>query len=278
MAQAMTLDNRGRLYTLQNNWGEEDQFLAVFPDAVREFDPGKRWKTGDRVTRETTQRLLAWDRDTDCLFLIRLGEKPGDPGIMQVISSSGGNLVRRLEVGRTPVDLCLAGDRARICAFDDHCLVEVDKNSGAVSRRNVGRHPVAIRSFGDDLFVLCQGDRTLWNIPGSPGPPRVLRLGAAGVPTGLFVLKGRIWITLHDSGGLRLLRLDPEQKGFRTVLTAGYPYGKVTADQDNAAFFMRGQYGDCRYELCHMCVDQSGRIYLSDFLSGRLWIIPGPTT
>jgi len=278
LAQAMTLDDGGRLFALQNNWGEEEQFLAVFSDPVREFDPGKRWKIGDRVTRETTQRLLAWDRDTDCLFVVRLGEKSGDPGVLQVVSASGGALVRRLEVGRTPVDLCLAGDRARICAFDDHCLVEVNKKSGAVTRRTVGRQPIAVRSFTDGLAVLCQGDRTLWLVPEDPGSPRILDIGAEGTATGMFVLNGRIWVTLHDSGGLRLLRLDPGENRLRTVMHAGYPYGKVTADQDNAAFFMRGQYGDCRYDLCHMCVGRSGRIYLSDFLSGRLWILPEPTT
>jgi len=278
LAQAMTLDGRNRLFALQNNWGEEDQFVALFPDAVREFDPGKRWKTGDRVTRETTQRLLAWDRETDGLFLVRLGENPGDPGILQVISAADGKVLHRLKVGRTPVDLCVAGERAGICVFDEDCVLEVNKRDGTLYRKPVGKHPVGIRPFQGGFAVLCQGDRTLRLLHRTPARNRTVPIAAKGSPTGIFNLDGRIWITLHSANMLRLLRLNDHEKGFETVMEADYPYGRVTADTDNAAFFVRGQYGDCRYALSHMCRDKDGRVYLTDFLSGRLWIVSAGNT
>ena len=76
LAQALALTPAGALYALQNNWGDEKQFLITLGDEVRAPNQGDmRVELEDTVSRETTQRLLVYDADRDWLLVGRVGEK-----------------------------------------------------------------------------------------------------------------------------------------------------------------------------------------------------------
>ncbi len=65
LAQAMALSPAGALYALQNNWGDEKQFYVTLGDEVRSPNQGDmRVELEDTVSRETSQRLVAYDADS----------------------------------------------------------------------------------------------------------------------------------------------------------------------------------------------------------------------
>ena len=69
---------------------------------------------------------------------------------------------------------------------------------------------------------------------------------------------------------------DPSRRLLRRIHAHAHPYGEVTFDQDNAAFRIRGQWGDCRYRLAEMALDERDRLWVTDHLGGKLWILPSP--
>ncbi len=55
-----------------------------------------------------------------------------------------------------------------------------------------------------------------------------------------------------------------------------YPYGETGFAGNNSSFFMRGQFGDCIYDLCQVRTGADGRVWVSDFLGGKVFIFdPG---
>ena len=52
-----------------------------------------------------------------------------------------------------------------------------------------------------------------------------------------------------------------------------YPYGETDFDSRNTAFYMPGQFGDALFEITRIQADYAGRIWVSDFLSGKLFIL-----
>ncbi len=70
LAQAMALAPSGTLYALQNNWGDEKQFYITLGDEVRAPNQGDmRVELEDTVSRETSQRLIAYDAAKDWLLI-----------------------------------------------------------------------------------------------------------------------------------------------------------------------------------------------------------------
>ena len=67
-------------------------------------------------------------------------------------------------------------------------------------------------------------------------------------------------------------------KRFVPLHRESYPYGQVSFAGSNSSFFVRGQFGDCVYDLCQVRFDALGRAWVSDFLSGKVFIIAMPET
>ncbi len=70
-----------------------------------------------------------------------------------------------------------------------------------------------------------------------------------------------------------ILTFDLKTKKFTLLHREQYPFGETSFAGNNSSFFVRGQFGDCLYDLCKIKTDEAKRIWVSDFLSGKLFII-----
>ncbi|UCE17685.1 MAG: hypothetical protein JSV84_12480 [Gemmatimonadota bacterium] len=52
-----------------------------------------------------------------------------------------------------------------------------------------------------------------------------------------------------------------------------YTYGDTIFDSGNVSFYVRGQYGDAVFFITQGQVDSEGRLWITDFLSGKLFLI-----
>jgi len=272
LSQAMTVDKRGGLWMQQNNWGGENLFLAHFPEGIRQFQPMKRVEISERVLRETTQRVLRYDEETDRLYLVRIGETDSDPGRLLIIDAKTGGLIQSLNIGVTPADLVVDADHLYVSDFDDHTVTIVDKQTFAAEKLATDRQPLDLCLLEGNLWVISHGSNTLQQLK----PLRkTFPIPFDGRPDLLQAFEGMLYITHHSDSFFRVLRFDPESGFFRKVLEKAYPYGETAFDTGNASFYTRGQFGDCLFRINAMHGDAKGRIWITDFLSGKLFIIEG---
>jgi len=275
LAQALAVSPAGALFALQNNWGDEKQFYAVLVDEVRAPNLGDmRVELGDTVSRETTQRLIAHDGDRDWLLIARCGEKDGDNGVLQAIDAASGKTVHRLEVGVTPTALAVGKESVYVANFDSDSLSVILKSD--FSRRDLacGRQPLKIALASDVPYVLCHGDNTLVE---ARGAVRRHPIPFPGTPDQVSCRErdGLLLISAHRAGEMLLYSFDTKAKRFRLLHREPYPYGQVSFAGSNSSFFLRGQFGDCVYDLCRMRWDQRDdrKAWVSDFLSGKVFIV-----
>ena len=274
LAQAMALSPAGALYALQNNWGDEKQFYVVLADEVRSPNQGDmRVELEDTVSRETTQRLVAYDPDRDWLLAARVGEKDEDPGILLVVDAKTGKVLKRLEVGPTPTGLAVDRDSIYVLSFDADILSVIRKAD--FSRRDLpcGDQPLKLALAEGVPYVINHGDNTLSEL----GPQgRLHRIPFPGRPDQIAGHDGLLLITSHSPGELFIISFDPRSKKFSLLHREKYPFGETGFGGNNSSFFVRGQFGDCLYDLSKIRTDALGRIWVSDFLSGKLFILdPG---
>jgi DNA-binding beta-propeller fold protein YncE len=270
LAQALAQSPAGVLFALQNNWGDEKQFLARLNDEVRAPNLGDmRVELEDTVSRETSQRLAAYDAANDRLLIARVGEKDGDNGVLQVVDARTGKTVRRLEVGLTPTALDQDADNIYVVNFDSNTLTIVGKSDD--SRRDLpcGRQPLKLAMAGGVPYVINHGDNTLSELGKAP---RNFKIPFPGSPDQVAASGRLLLITSHDAGNLRIIAFDTVSRRFSLLHREAYPYGQVSFAGSNSSFFVRGQFGDCLYDLCQVRF-AAGRAWVSDFLSGKLFII-----
>ncbi len=275
LAQAMALSPGGALFALQNNWGDEKQFYVRLDDEVRAPNQGDmRVELEDTVSRETTQRLLAYDAGRDRLYAVRCGEQDGDNGILQVVDAKAGKVLRRLEVGATPTGLAVGGEHVYVANFDGGTVSVVRKDD--FSRKDVpcGSQPLKVALAGETLYAVCHGDNTLFTLPaeGTGGRPRSFPIPFPGAPDQLAYCQGQLWIASHSSNELAVGTFDPETGKFALRLRHPYPYGQAGFAGGNSSFFLRGQFGDCVYDLCQVRAGAGQSVWVSDFLAGKVFI------
>jgi DNA-binding beta-propeller fold protein YncE len=108
----------------------------------------------------------------------------------------------RVQLGGVPVAVAVTGDRA----FVADTLIRVDLNSGkAIGSIPVGARPIAVAADGDDVYVLCAGDRTVWNVDGANGDVQWKR-PAGRDPSALALDARDVWVA--DAGDDAVIRLE----------------------------------------------------------------------
>jgi hypothetical protein len=239
----------------------------------------------DTVSRETGQRLLEYDAATDWLLLARVGEKDGDPGILQVINAKNGKTVKRLEVGVTPTALAVDGENIYITGFDSNTLTVINKGDFSLRTLACGRQPLKIALAGGAVFVINHGDNTLceFRLETPKGTaamkpewrPRAHRIPFPGRPDQAVWCQGRLWIASHSADELLLFTFDPATTKFTLRHREKYPYGEPGFAGNNSSFFLRGQYGDGIYDLCRVRAGAGTSVWVSDFLSGKVFVFDG---
>jgi hypothetical protein len=66
---------------------------------------------------------------------------------------------------------------------------------------------------------------------------------------------------------------DPAAGTYTELQRLEYPFGETRFDSANVSFYLRGQFGDAVFDLCRSVTDRQGRLWISDFLSGRVFIL-----
>ena len=271
LAQQMALTRAGVLYALQNNWGDEKQFLITLPDDVRSPNLGDmRLELEEMVSRETSQRLLEYDEHSGWLYAARVGEKDGDPGVLQIIEPRGAKVLRRFEIGVTPVALACDHEKIVALGFDSDLLTVIRKADFSSSAIRCGKNPLKVVLVGSIPYVLNHGDNTISELG---QPARVHQIPFPGGPDNMRRHENSLLITSHNAKELYIIAFDLSRKSFSLLHREEYPFGETGFTGANSSFFLRGQFGDCIYELNKIRTDPAGRIWVSDFLAGKLFIL-----
>jgi hypothetical protein len=80
-------------------------------------------------------------------------------------------------------------------------------------------------------------------------------------------------VTAHGPNTLTFARFDPRRGIFSRLHRIEYPYGETGFDSANVSFYVRGQFGDAVFDLCRAVTDTAGRLWVTDFLSGKVFIL-----
>jgi YVTN family beta-propeller protein len=271
-AHELVLDEQGALNFTQNNWGTEPQFIGRLLDEVRLFEARNRIAPGDTVTREITQRILEYDAELHRLYLVRLGEGDEDPSILQIIDTDSMKTVQRFELGLTATDLVFDDTGIYVANFSSNTVSVITKKDFTVTTIATGRGPLKLVRQGGWTYVINHLDNTLQAV-GKNG--RTFKLPDDGYPDNLFVWNNQLIITSHSPEALFISRFDPETNKFSRLHKENYPFGETRFDSGNVSFYVNGQFGDAVFSLNQIRADKTGRLWVTDFLAGQLYIIEG---
>ncbi|NIO02212.1 MAG: hypothetical protein GTO42_08725 [Candidatus Latescibacteria bacterium] len=269
-AHKMALDKDGVLYFTQNNWGKEEQYLGTLIDPVRFYEPGKRLRLVDEVEREITQRILKYDAELNRLYLVRTGEKDEDPSLLQVIDPVEEKVIRKIPVGATAADLVFDDENLYISNFDSRSVSIIGKEDTVASDMATEEKPLKLCRLKDKVYVINHASNSLQAVKEKG---KVYKIPYEGLPDNLFAWGDDLIITSHSKKALFIIRFNPEKKSFAVLHEEAYPYGDTRFDSRNVSFYLRGQFGDAIFEITKGKTDQNGRLWVTDFLSGKLFIL-----
>ncbi len=105
------------------------------------------------------------------------------------------------------------------------------------------------------------------------GKGAIHRIPYEGRPDNVFVWNDKIVITSHGANALSIVQFDPVSERFTMLHRCEYPYGDTWFDSRNVSFYVRGQFGDALFSITKGKTDARGRLWISDFLSGKLFIL-----
>ncbi|UCH84684.1 MAG: hypothetical protein JSW50_03040 [Candidatus Latescibacterota bacterium] len=269
-AHEIALDGSGVLYGTQNNWGKEEQFIATLEDPVRLYEANNRLRLEDEVEREITQRILEYDPETNRLYLVRIGEKDEDPSILQVIDPSEKKVLARVTLGLTASDLVFDHKNIYVANFDSKSVSVIDKTDYTVTEFEAGDAPLSLCLTGGRVFSIGHLDNRLREIGGKG---KTYKIPFKGFPNNVFPWGETLVVTSHNTGEMGVLQFDPVRESFSTLLKTKYPYGDTRFDTRNVSFYVRGQYGDAVFEITQGRAARDGRLWVTDFLAGKAYII-----
>jgi hypothetical protein len=277
MAHQMVLDKNGALYALQNNWGNEKQFLISFPDEVRVPNLHQmRIELEDTVMRETTQRILEYDRKRHWLYIVRVGETDEEIGILQIFDLESHKILLKYPTGLTPTDLVFDDNFIYIANFDSNTITTVKKDDFSVQKIKPGEKPFKLALLNNTLYCINHNDNSVQAIEDEK-EIKTYTLPYPGKPGNLFSTGKNLIITGHTTGALHILSFCPDKKSFQLVHKEVYPYGETTVDTNNSAFYLRGQFADGIFAINQITQDKKGRLWITDYLAGKLFIIATKT-
>jgi DNA-binding beta-propeller fold protein YncE len=111
----------------------------------------------------------------------------------------------RIDVGGVPDAVALSGDTAWVTDAEHASVARVNLRTEQVTRMRVGERPIAVAADGDELYVLCAGDRMLWHLDGADGALNWKR-PAGAQPTALALDADSVWVT--DASADSVIRLE----------------------------------------------------------------------
>jgi len=179
-------------------------------------------------------------------------------------------VLARVVVGRCPADLCFDAYHLYTADFLSDSVSVVDLEDFTVQTLAVGRGPLKLAVANGAAWVINHLDHSLQRVEAGAA---AVAVPAPGRVDQLLVWKDRLIVTAHSALTLTVLAYTPQTAKFETILSYDYPFGDTAFDAGNSSFYMTGQYGDVVYSLNQAKEDAKGRLWMSDFLSGKIFII-----
>lgn len=273
-AMQIALDTSGALLLQQNNWGREEQFVGKLIDGVRLLEIGRRLKIRDTVQRETTQRLMRYDPEYDRLYLAKVAEDDFDPGKLQIVDLENDSLLLNADIGVNPTDMLFDEDNIYVCSPGSQAIYIVDKETFEIREEKTGVYPLKIAKLRNKIYAIDHIERTLHSYDLDRDLSETyLPAGFDGAPDNVFVWDEELFMTCRTDDKFELVKFEPESRKFEVVHRFDYPYGDARFDSNNSAFYLTGQFADAVYALSDPLVDKDSRLWLTDFLSGKILIV-----
>jgi DNA-binding beta-propeller fold protein YncE len=175
-----------------------------------------------------------------------------------------------VEVGKTASDLAFDSEKIYVANFDSSNLSVIDKSDFSASEVEAGEQPLKLCACAGTVYVIDHAGKRLIEVGG-----KNRTLPNVGFPDNIFEWNGNLVITSHSSDRLFVTSFDPGSGEFEVLHTLEYPYGDTRFDSGNVSFYLRGQFGDALFSITRGKTDSSGRLWISDFLSGKVFILSG---
>jgi hypothetical protein len=195
--------------------------------------------------------------------------------VLSVIDPATGAVDRRIEVGACAADLLVEPGVAWVAAFEGGGVDRVDLTTGQIERLpSGGARPLRLARLGAHVYALDADSLRVreldtgaeWSLPVTgKNAPFLAESADALIPWA-----GRLVVTAHAVDRFRVLSLDPATGEVAILHERQALFGQVGFDSGNSAFRMCGQYGDAVFTLTPWDVDAAGRLWIADFLSGRV--------
>lgn len=281
LVQGMVHDKEGQLWIFQNTWGKEAPFLMAFPETVEAWPDGSfQVPLPPAIENECVLRLLELDGKSGLIYAGKTGNLRTDSGTVYALDPLAREIKATYEVGVSPTDLCIAGGEVYVTNFDSNTVSVIHSGTGTIDTYDGCQGPIAVAAHEGSFMVLNHLGKSLEVIRADESQPGVytalfsVPLGAA-LPGNMLVNPKRreVYITAHTPDGAYLLRYDMAKNQVTTLHQVSHPYGEVTFDHANAAFGVRAQWGDALFHLNEMALDEGGRLWVTDYLGGKLWIV-----
>lgn len=234
------------------------------------FAPQERIYFYTKIQRENIQRILKYDMKADNLYIVKVAEEDPGPGSLLIVNAEDNRMVREIDTGNTPTDLCFDETHIYISNFDSGSVTKIDKNTFATASIKTGKNPLKILKCKEDLFVMNHTGRTIQVIGEKGG---LINIPDGLLPDNMVRLGDFIYVSAHSKDTFCIYKIDPRQRTIENLMKFSYPYGETTFDNSNTAFYLRGQFGDSIYEISKIKLGKDGKLWVTDLLSGRLFII-----
>jgi hypothetical protein len=144
----------------------------------------------------------------------------------------------------------------------------IDSSDFSASEVEAGQQPLKLLALAGTVYVIDHAENRLIEVGGASR-----QLPTEGSPDNIFEWNGRLVITSHRSDALHITSFDPGSGEFDVLHTLEYPYGDTSFDSRNVSFYIGGQFGDALFSITRGTTDSSGRLWISDFLSGTVFVL-----
>jgi YVTN family beta-propeller protein len=276
-AMQMALDENGVLYLQQNNWGREAIIINKIDDEVRYYEIGKRITLEDTVQRETTQRVMKYDEKEHLIYLVKIAEKDDEPSVLHIIDPDSNRTIKKYDIGKSTTALEFDNNYIYCANYGSNSVSMIDKRTDEITTLMTGRGTLRLCKCDSKIWALNEQSNDIMEVkePDINSGMFGFDIPYGNSPDNIFCFKDKLIITTFDKNHFYIVQFDPVTKKFALIHKHIYPYGEISYNSGNAAFYVKGVYGDVIFSLTKAITDQYGNFWITDFLAGKAYIISG---
>ncbi len=263
------LDN-DRLIALQNNWGEENQFLALFPDCYQEPNLGtNHHQLSEKMINETRQRILLYDKFSQWLLVLKTGETDYEQGTLSIVNAGDLKELKNIRTSRSPIDIAVSRNKIYIASIAENKVDIIEKINFTKNEVLTAREPVKIAiGANDELLILNQGANCLEVI--SQNKKETFKLPCSGFPDNMELISPEtLIITSYQKNRADIIRFNLKTKKFSLLYNYEFNFGQTALNNHLNSFFIFLQFADNRLRLSQI-KNFNNDILISDYLSSKI--------